>query len=565
MPTSTSFRVRAILLLAAQLLVVACGADEGNATTQVLVEVRADATVAARVVRVEASVHDAEGDASSAKHTQRFALGGAVAPSDAVTASFPFSFAITQNSAPAVRLEVVGYDSWSVDARPVISRAVIVRFVRGSSLTTSLLLAAPCLDQAAVCTAAGLTCSPDGLVRCVPVTDAVLGPASGQEPDATLPFDAGLADPHISDASLMDAIVVDTQTHDPVQRDAALADSSTLPSVGLDAAVVDAQTPELEPEPLPICPVANACPLAAYPCIPSDDGLGYSCRGQYAAWPMPDAQPDAKYAPSYTIDAAAGTVLDNVTGLLWQRDLPASYPGCTGRTAAIVGDSCTVQEAEHYCSQLTLADKRWRLPTKVELESLIYPLTWATGDAVIDLQAFPDTPHVDFWSASPVVVAPFVNMNYFTGFAGGLSTTAVRTDAKLVRCVRSAINVNAPPEARYSIDEQANTVHDNFTKLTWLRGQSASAVSAEEAKTFCGARGTGFRVPTHKELLTLGALTDSVSALDRVFVQDTVNWLSWSTTPSLYGSTLVYVSKLAATYVSEGATGDWSLHVRCVH
>ncbi len=97
---------------------------------------------------------------------------------------------------------------------------------------------------------------------------------------------------------------------------------------------------------------------------------GYVCQGQFAEWPMPDATPGAKFAPSYDT-STAGVVRDAVTGLIWQRDTPASYPGCTA-TITNAGDGCLLAGARAYCANLTLGGRSdWRLPSKIELESLL--------------------------------------------------------------------------------------------------------------------------------------------------------------------------------------------------
>jgi hypothetical protein len=76
----------------------------------------------------------------------------------------------------------------------------------------------------------------------------------------------------------------------------------------------------------------------------------------FPLWPMPDALPGSRTMPSYT--STANTVIDNVTGLIWQRNLPATYAGCTGKSPqysanaanAALGSGCSWEEAMHYCA-----------------------------------------------------------------------------------------------------------------------------------------------------------------------------------------------------------------------
>jgi Protein of unknown function (DUF1566) len=280
-------------------------------------------------------------------------------------------------------------------------------------------------------------------------------------------------------------------------------DSSVLDaSVAADVAeaAVDAGLPELPPEVLPACPQANVCTMPAYPCVPSDDGTSYSCRGQISAWPMPDYSEGAKQAPKYTVNADQGTVLDEVTGLLWQRGLPALYAGCTGSQFSAVGDSCTHAEAEHYCSQLRLADVRWRLPSKIELESTL----GLKLNGIVDEEVFGDTPIEFYWSSSPVVLPVCTDCSYAVGVVGGTPFTNDLTFP--VRCVHSARNPSAPPDARFEPADSSLGTLDRYTGLTWLRGTTKDPVLTLEAATeFCA--GLGYRVPTLKEFFTLADVT----------------------------------------------------------
>jgi hypothetical protein len=57
------------------------------------------------------------------------------------------------------------------------------------------------------------------------------------------------------------------------------------------------------------------------------------------------------------------------------------------------------------------------------------------------------------------------------------------------------------PQGRYV--EEANGVRDTKTYLLWQKSASTSASSFTGAANYCAMRGTGWRVPTMKELLTL--------------------------------------------------------------
>jgi hypothetical protein len=133
----------------------------------------------------------------------------------------------------------------------------------------------------------------------------------------------------------------------------------------------------------------------------------------------------------------AQTVKDSATGLTWQRKLPATYDGCTGKYSSSsvgTGDACTWDEAKAYCVQLTLEGTGWRLPTKDELLSLV---DMTRTDPSIDVVAFPNTPSTpsnDFWSASPYVGAS--GNAWRVNFSNGYSNYDDVSLAYRVRCVR---------------------------------------------------------------------------------------------------------------------------------
>ena len=77
------------------------------------------------------------------------------------------------------------------------------------------------------------------------------------------------------------------------------------------------------------------------------------------------------------------TVLDQATGLIWQRSDAGRMPWL---------------EAVRHCNQLDLAKSRgWRLPFKDELKSLLSSV--GSGDQ-LDLQAFPEVEAEVYWSLS---------------------------------------------------------------------------------------------------------------------------------------------------------------------
>jgi hypothetical protein len=130
-------------------------------------------------------------------------------------------------------------------------------------------------------------------------------------------------------------------------------------------------------------------------------GQGEVIDRTFAQWPMPEALDGAARKPSYSVQGE--TVLDNVTMLVWQRRTPQLYEGCRGQysTDSPAGDACTWDEAKRYCASAALATllggSGWRLPTKIELESI---MDETKSNPAIDLDAFPDTPSQEYWTST---------------------------------------------------------------------------------------------------------------------------------------------------------------------
>lgn len=251
-------------------------------------------------------------------------------------------------------------------------------------------------------------------------------------------------------------------------------------------------------DPAPACASYPCSP--DYPCIPVG-AADYVCLGRYADWPMPGK--GSPTPPSYA-SVSDGVTQDRVTGLYWQRTLPSVYEGCSG-TKATYGDRCTWHEAKLYCARLNLDGRRWRLPSKIELESI-----WDDGsiDPSIDLRAFPNTEAESYWSASPDIGSlmtddQFPNSAWYVSFGTLGSNSAPPSRLMLARCVSGEPAPGAGAKDRFETDEASGTVADKRTGLVWQRGNSASINRWSEAKNVCTELGQGYRLPTIKELLTL--------------------------------------------------------------
>jgi hypothetical protein len=145
------------------------------------------------------------------------------------------------------------------------------------------------------------------------------------------------------------------------------------------------------------------------------------CGADWAQWPMPNPPQSGLPNPqSYTIDEPADVVVDDVTGLMWQRTFAPSLE--------------TWEDAVIYCDSLEhggFAD--WRLPTRIELVSITNVVYQQPGPA-IDAIAFPGTPGEDFWANAPFLGLP--GSAWVANFYWGGTYHRDVTSPAYVRCVR---------------------------------------------------------------------------------------------------------------------------------
>jgi hypothetical protein len=137
-------------------------------------------------------------------------------------------------------------------------------------------------------------------------------------------------------------------------------------------------------------------------------------------------------AGRYTVDASAGIVTDNATGLVWQRCvLGVSGASCDAGTSTYA----TQADAASSCASLDLGgwSTGWRLPTLKELQTLVDP---RAVNPALDTTAFPGATRYYFWSATPAAAdATRAWVVQFDGGNGFVFTHATTSTDK-VRCVR---------------------------------------------------------------------------------------------------------------------------------
>src|SRR5262249_7906554 len=228
-------------------------------------------------------------------------------------------------------------------------------------------------------------------------------------------------------------------------------------------------------------------------------------------------------------------------------------------------------DAQTYCAGLTLAGRTWRLPTRIELLSIV---NFTRTSPAIDTTAFPGTPGGKYhWTASPWVVsqiAPKPQYSWIVTFYEGLTSNAGdRTQAEYARCVSSAQNGPLP---KLYTQVAAGEVQDVETGLVWQQASSPATMSWDAAQSYCassGLNGHTWRVPSIKELSTLVDEVPPISkvspAIDTATFPDTA-----ATTPywssSLFGGLPASAHDPWVLNFEDGFTGYSSTAalVRCV-
>lgn len=104
---------------------------------------------------------------------------------------------------------------------------------------------------------------------------------------------------------------------------------------------------------------------------------------------LPISPPDDHYTIRIT------DVVDNYTGLVWQRDSQSMPVAVVWPTAA------------DYCKTLQLNGATWRLPSVKELATLIDERRLGQPLPLIDLSAFPNTTASNYWSSTASDTQPW--------------------------------------------------------------------------------------------------------------------------------------------------------------
>lgn len=180
------------------------------------------------------------------------------------------------------------------------------------------------------------------------------------------------------------------------------------------------------------------------------------------------------------VDQGDGTVLDRDTGLVWASGLSAPLK---------------ISDAEEYCDDVGLPGKGWRMPVIQELYTLVDAgapdCNWneVFGDGCRgDVALWSDTRA--YQSANFCVLHP----------QGGLDACE-RSENNRVRCVRGPLEDDFDSEGR--IEVLPDVILDHVTGLAWSAEFVPNLVSWPDALAACSAMGSGWRLPTSAELVSI--------------------------------------------------------------
>ncbi len=258
-----------------------------------------------------------------------------------------------------------------------------------------------------------------------------------------------------------------------------------------------------------------------------------------------------RHPMSFTISEDELVVIDNNTGLMWERHLNWRW----GKTVPPQGkerpqDVFTYKDGEpkrrpyhegvQYCKNLELAGyDDWRMANMKEGHTIAHfasarPTIWIKyfKDTDPGLSGYGDRGKGGMW-AGPIG-PDHNNSGWHLGFIDGHMMGYPRTGYKTTRCVRADNNGSYfLPEF---VDNGDGTVTDLVVKLMWVQETDGVKRGWEPSITYCEdlvfAGHSDWKLPHNKELSSLVDLRQKKPAIDTEFFPDTdYTAYYWSRTP----------------------------------
>ncbi len=275
-------------------------------------------------------------------------------------------------------------------------------------------------------------------------------------------------------------------------------------------------------------PSADTDPVLAlaYPVVDTNQGLCYNnselidCPAEGEAYYGQDAQYTGN-SPSYT-DNGDGTVIDTVTGLVWQQTPDSG--------------NYSWDQAQAYCESLSLADRDdWRMPSLKELFSISdFSTGWpyldqtyfdlaSTGSISKDEQYWASDYYVGHTAEGGYDAA--FGVNHATGHIKAYPALVTGPMAKHVRCVcGDEYGVND------FVDNGDGTITDEATGLMWMQDDSGEGMDWEHALAWAQEKNaenylgySDWRLPNVKELQSIVDYDYAPDAVDAAYDGPAIN------------------------------------------
>jgi hypothetical protein len=277
-----------------------------------------------------------------------------------------------------------------------------------------------------------------------------------------------------------------------------------------------------------------------------DAGTAIPC-----GFPMPNpASSDPSVFPNqahYQVNANDDSVTDMVTKLTWERN---------------AGFSVLEQARAH--EPCDAKGSGWRLPTRVELASLVDFSVTSPGPTMNNVFAndsvFANPSETRaFWTSSHAVCNTLVG--WYVDFRTGGTRQQSSAIAAKIRCVKSGPAHCSSPRFQGTATE----VYDADTGLTWQQ-EVASGLDWAGAKQHCSA---GWRLPSLTELLSIVDETTQTPAIYRAFLNTPTgispipNPIFWTSSPLAGDSTRAWFDTFFHGHSDSQPIGTMSF-VRCV-
>jgi len=283
---------------------------------------------------------------------------------------------------------------------------------------------------------------------------------------------------------------------------------------------------------------------------------------------------DANYItnPLQLVDGGDGTIVDQVTGLMWTK-CSAGLTGTTCETG--MAEKTVWQSALTYCDELVLAGyDDWRLPSRYDLHSILDYGRYTPPQSIImaDPALFPQT-QSEYWSSDLNLLLGDMAYTFWFNQGYGMVTSA-SSFTQAVRCVRGT-----PIPRQDFVDNGDGSVTDSATGLIWQRctsGQNATDCGDGDATSFTWvdalhycedlelAGHNDWRLPDIKELSSiLDETTSEAPTINQTFFPHTLAYHYWSSTPIFSASKGVMEVQFDYGYIM-GELMSEKGYVRCV-